>query len=215
MSFLQVSGLKVEFRRDRITLDYPDFTVETGGQVALTGPSGSGKSTLLHAIAGLLVPAQGSIKVGDVEVNRLGERQRDRFRAQSIGYLFQDFYLTPDYTARENVILGLGLAGVPASERNARAQEVLAAVDIDASARRHIRRMSTGERQRVALARAVAHKPKLLLADEPTAHLDRSRAASALQLLRDTAESLGISLLVVTHDPLVIDALPRGIELRR
>lgn len=205
----------MEFRRDRIALGYPDFSVAAGEHVALTGPSGSGKSTLLHVIAGLLVPQQGSVTVGGNVISSLGERQRDRFRARTVGYLFQDFHLTPDYTARENVILGLGLAGVPAAERNARADEVLAAVDMDAAARRPVRRMSTGERQRVALARAVAHRPQLLLADEPTAHLDRDRAAGALALLRNTATSLGVSLLVVTHDPLVMNALPRSIELSR
>src|SRR5690554_1625475 len=101
MAFLSVSGVRVEFRRDRVALEYPDFELGAGEQAALTGPSGSGKSTLLHAIAGLLTPQTGTIRVGTVTVNGLGERARDRFRASRIGYLFQDFHLTPDYTAIE------------------------------------------------------------------------------------------------------------------
>lgn len=215
MNALTVTGLRVEFRRDRVALTYPDFTLQPGEQAALTGPSGSGKSTLLNVIAGLLVPRKGTVTLGDTVVNRQGERARDRFRSRRIGYLFQDFHLIPDYTAVENVILGLGLAGVPKNQWQEQARTVLQAVDVDAGTSRHVRRMSTGERQRVALARALAHKPDILLADEPTAHLDRNRAESAINLLRDTAGSLGIGLLIVTHDPLVMDAIPRGIELTR
>ncbi len=212
---VQVSGVTVKFRagRERLTLNYRDFSLAAGDHAVVLGPSGSGKTTLLHLLAGLITPASGSIRVGTHQLDRMSERARDRYRARTIGYLFQDFHLQPDFTAAENVILGLGLAGVPASERPDRAGSALAAVDLAGHAGRPVRRMSTGERQRVALARAVAHSPGLLLADEPTAHLDRSRAEAALSLLKDTARRLNVSLLVATHDPLVMDAFTHRIEV--
>ena len=212
---IEVAGLSARFRlgRERIRLSYADFSVGAGEQAVITGPSGSGKSTLLHLLAGLIPAASGTIRVGAHQLDRMGERARDAYRARNIGYLFQDFHLQPDFTAAENIVLGLGLAGVAAAERRGRALQVLERVDLKRHAHRPVRRMSTGERQRVALARSVAHRPGLLLADEPTAHLDRTRADQAMELLRETAAGLGISLLVATHDPAVMDTFDKRIEV--
>ncbi len=193
-----------------VTLEYPNFTLEQGGQMVVTGPSGSGKTTLLHFVAGLIRPSSGSVRVNDQDITRLSESGRDRFRSRNIGYVFQDFHLMDGYTALENVLLGLGLAS---KQNRARALEVLSLVGLSKRTGHTSRQLSTGERQRVALARAVAHKPKILLADEPTAHLDRKRTVEALELLKNTASSIGASLLVVTHDELVMEIFPRRLEV--
>jgi len=193
-----------------VALEYPDFTLEQGGQMVVTGPSGSGKTTLLHFVAGLIRPSSGSVTVNGQDITRLSESERDRFRSRNIGYVFQDFHLMDGYTALENVLLGLGLAS---KQNRERALEVLNLVGLSKRTGHTSRQLSTGERQRVALARAVAHKPKILLADEPTAHLDRERAEGALELLGSTASSIGASLLVVTHDELVMEVFPRRLEV--
>jgi putative ABC transport system ATP-binding protein len=193
-----------------VSLQYPDFSLEAGEQMVITGPSGSGKTTLLHFIAGLRKPIRGKIVLDTLEVTALSENALDAFRAQNIGYMFQDFHLMEGFTALENVVLGLGLS----SKRNKdRALEVLNLVGLAQRVSHIPRKLSTGERQRVALARAIAHRPKLLLADEPTAHLDRKRAVEALELLKSTASQIGASLIVVTHDPLVIGTFERKLEV--
>ncbi len=194
-------------------LSFPDFSAHSGEQLALTGPSGAGKTTLLHLIAGLLRPVAGAVRFGDTLVSELGEAQRDAYRARSVGYMFQDFHLMPGYGALENVLLGLGLSGMRGPQARQRAAEVLRDLGLGNRLHHSPRQLSTGERQRVALARAVAHRPALLLADEPTAHLDHDRAGQAVTLLRQTAADMGATLLVVTHDPKVMGAFTRRIEV--
>lgn len=212
MSELALSGVRHRYGRD-VTLAYPDFTAGAGEQLAMIGPSGAGKTTLLHFIAGLLLPEAGQVRYGDVQVNALSESARDQFRATTVGYVFQDFHLMPGYSALENVLLGLGLAGVRGPEARRRAADTLTRLGLGARLHHTPRQLSTGERQRVALARAVAHGPRLLLADEPSAHLDRARAGQAVSLLQDTALNLGATLIVVSHDPLVMDAFGRRVAV--
>lgn len=202
---VHLTGVKHQFGRE-VSLTYPDLTVNSGEHAVMVGPSGSGKTTALHFIAGLLIPSHGAVHCGGTEVSTLSEAERDAFRARHIGYVFQDFHLLPGYTALENVLLGLRLAGLRGRTAHARAHHLLEHLGLARHASQLTSRLSTGERQRVALARAVAHTPQLLLADEPTAHLDRSRAQEALSLLRDLARSHGATLLVVSHDPLVTEA---------
>ena len=206
---LQTQGIQHRYGSE-VTLEYPDFTLEAGGQLVVTGPSGSGKTTLLHFVAGLLRPSAGTIKLDSLEITALGESQRDSYRSKNIGYVFQDFHLMEGYSALENVLLGLGLAS---RQNKMRALEVLSLVGLGKRTGHTPRQLSTGERQRVALARAVAHRPKILLADEPTAHLDRKRAVEALELLKNTAANIGASLMVVTHDELVMQIFPRRLEV--
>ncbi|WP_420597366.1 ABC transporter ATP-binding protein [Deinococcus sp.] len=212
VSQLSVTGLRLRHGPE-VTLDFPDFEARQGEQLALVGPSGAGKTSLLHLIAGLLRPDSGQIVFDGQLISALGEAQRDAYRARSVGYVFQDFHLMPGYSALENVVLGLGLAGMRGPAARTRAAEVLTELGLGSRLRHAPRQLSTGERQRVALARAVAHRPALLLADEPTAHLDRQRAAQAVRLLQDTAAALGSTLLTVTHDPLVMEAFSRRIKI--
>lgn len=200
--------------RDPVRLTFPDADLARGDHAVVIGPSGSGKTTLLHLLAGLLVASEGTVRVAGRDLGSLSEPERDRYRAASVGYVFQDFHLIDGYTALENVVVGLGLAGVRGVERVARARRTLERLGLGGRLQHPPRRLSTGERQRVALARAVAHAPTLLLADEPTAHLDRARATDAMALLREVAVDLDAVLLVATHDPWVVEGFERRLEMR-
>ncbi len=211
---LTLTGIQHRYGPE-VTLSYPDVALEGGAELVVSGPSGVGKTTWLHFLAGLLTPSAGQVHYGEVQVNALGEAGRDQFRARTVGYVFQDFHLMPGYSALENVLLGLGLAGVRGPQAAARAREVLGQLGLGKRLNHSPRQLSTGERQRVALARAVAHRPALLLADEPTAHLDPSRGAEAVALLRRTAADLGATLIVVSHDMAVVNAFGRRLDLGR
>jgi putative ABC transport system ATP-binding protein len=194
-----------------VTLHYPDLHLAAGAALAITGPSGTGKTTLLHVLAGLLRPHSGDVHYGALALGRAREPVREAFRRQHVGYVFQDFHLMPGLSALENVELGLRVAGTPRPRH--RARDTLTRLELGHRLNHRPDQLSTGERQRVAVARAVAHGPGLLLVDEPTAHLDRSRAGAALELLLGAARDLGATLIVVTHDPLVADALPTRLNL--
>jgi len=181
-----------------VVLDVPRFQIDKGEQVALIGQSGGGKTTLLHLIAGLLVPDSGSIQIDGHEMTRLSEQGRDRFRASAIGYVFQTFNLLPAFTALENVRLGMTFGH--GKHDQARAAELLARVGLQDRANYRPGQLSVGQQQRVAIARSLAGKPKLLLADEPTANVDPVSAESVLELIRRTCREEEVSLLTVTHD---------------
>lgn len=215
MASVHLHGARVRLGRgpDAVDLALPDVDLPAGTRAALVGPSGSGKTTFLQLVAGLRTPHRGRVRVDGVDLQDLSEAARDRFRAGRIGYVVQDLHLVDGYTAVENVELALGLAGVPRRERGPRARTALTRLSLGHRLRHPPARLSTGERQRVAIARAVAHEPRLLLADEPTAHLDRARAAEALDWLHEAADVLGATLLVATHDPWVIERFEHVVEV--
>jgi putative ABC transport system ATP-binding protein len=198
---------------------YPDGTeislsnleLKAGDEVALIGPSGSGKTTLLHVLAGLVRPSKGLARVGDLDLLAANPSQLEAYRAKTVGLMFQDFHLLEGFTALEQVTAGLGLAGIPIFEATRHAKALLERVNLGHRLHSMPRKLSTGERQRVALARALATKPKLLLVDEPTAHLDTKRGRLALELLRDLAREVSAALLIATHDPTVIAALEKRV----
>jgi putative ABC transport system ATP-binding protein len=184
--------------QDGITgaLNGMSVTIEKGEFTAIMGPSGSGKSTLLNLVAGLDRPTSGSVAVGDTDLGRLGEAGLARFRRDHIGFVFQFFYLLPNLTALENVLIPAQLKGnvVPG-----RARELLDKLGIREIANRYPARLSGGQQQRVAIARALINNPTLLLADEPTGALDTHTGDQVMELLGQLHRD-GQTILLVTHD---------------
>lgn len=192
-------------------LDVPHFAVAEGQQLALIGTSGGGKTTLLHLIAGLLSATSGSIRVAGTEMTRLSEPGRDRMRAALIGYVFQTFNLLPAFTALENVRLGMTFG--PGQHDQSRALELLDRVGLADRASHKPAQLSVGQQQRVAIARALAGRPRLLLADEPTANVDPSSSENVLNLICDSCREEKIGLLMVTHDMDVASRLDHIVRL--
>jgi len=213
MALLSVASLQKSFvspdgERKRI-VSVPEFSLEAGAQVALRGDSGSGKTTFLHLIAGILAPDQGSVLIDGQDMAALGESQRDRLRARSLGYIFQTFNLLQGYTCLENVLLGMSFG--PGADR-ARAMALLERVGLSHRLHHYPRQLSTGQQQRVAIARAMANRPKLVLADEPTGNLDRQNAREALALIRESCRENGAALLLVSHDSEVLGAFEQSLD---
>ena len=163
-------------------LDIKEFHVAAGEQAVLMGRSGSGKTTLLHVIAGISRPDAGVVRIDGCDITRLSEAGRDRFRADKIGYVFQTFNLLPGFSALENVLLGMSFAGT-AGPTPARARKLLERVGLKHRLTHRPAMLSVGEQQRVAVARALANRPKLLLADEPTANVDAGHQQQIIDLV--------------------------------
>ncbi|MGH3023559.1 MAG: ATP-binding cassette domain-containing protein [Gaiellaceae bacterium] len=192
-----------------------DAVFPGGGLTAVTGPSGSGKTTLLHLLAGLDVPTAGDVLVLGEAVGSLGRDARARFRAEHVALVSQDVGLVPFLTAAENVELGLSLREVEPDEATARAAEALAAVGLAGVAGRRAGDLSSGQRERVAVARALAARPRLLLADEPTARLDAANALAVARLLLALARETGAAVVCATHDPLLVEHADAHLDLER
>jgi putative ABC transport system ATP-binding protein len=192
-------------------LDVDEFNVDAGEQVVLLGRSGCGKTTLLHAIAGISTPDSGEILIDGRDITRLGEAERDGLRAETIGYVFQSFNLLSGFTALENVMLGMAF-GQGRSDAG-RARNLLERVGLSHRKRHKPAELSVGEQQRVAVARALANRPKLLLADEPTASVDARHQQQVIDLIRETCEEEGVALLLVTHAQEVAAQFDRLVQL--
>lgn len=200
-------------KASRPILNIPKFEVQDGESLALVGKSGSGKSTLLNAIAGIVAVSQGSLNVNGVELTALSETERDAFRAENVGYVFQTFNLLQGLTAFENVLLAMSFSKKN-SDAKSRAKQLLERVGLGGKQACKPRELSVGEQQRVAIARAIANAPKLLLADEPTANLDEQNTDSVLNLLKEVASEENRILILVTHERDVAATLPRSIDLK-
>jgi putative ABC transport system ATP-binding protein len=190
-----------------------ELTVAPGEILLLTGPSGSGKTTLLTLIGALRAMQEGSARVLGVELQGAEERVRVALRRR-IGFIFQNHNLLGFLTARQNVAMALETnAALPERERLRRAEEMLAAVGLADHAGKLPAQLSGGQRQRVAVARALVGNPGLVLADEPTAALDRQSGFEVVHLLRDLAKSRGVPILMVTHDPRILDIADRVVAM--
>ncbi|MCA9263287.1 MAG: ABC transporter ATP-binding protein [Planctomycetales bacterium] len=200
-SYLEANGHQLP------VLDIPSFHVGPGEQMALIGRSGCGKSTLLHVIAGISRPDTGQVMIDGLDTTRLPEAGSDRFRAEKIGYVFQTFKLLPAFTAFENVLLGMTFARHRADRK--RAAQLLDQVGLSKRASHKPGAMSVGEQQRVAVARALANRPRLLLADEPTANVDPSNQQHIIDLIRNSCQQEEIALILVTHSMEVANQLGR------
>jgi putative ABC transport system ATP-binding protein len=191
-----------------------DLAVARGELLALTGPSGSGKSTILN-LCGLIDTADaGEIAIDGQSVAGLDEVQRTLLRRDALGFVFQGFNLVPVMTVAENVDYPLFIAGVPAAERRARVAAQLEAVGLQEHAAHRPDALSGGQRQRVAIARALVKRPKLVIADEPTASLDSATADQVLALMRERGHAEGAAFVIATHDARLTTRCDRTVALR-
>jgi ABC-type lipoprotein export system ATPase subunit len=208
---LEITDLKKSFSlpdKQRLPiLDIDRFVIHAGEQVAMIGESGGGKTTLLHCIAGIMTPDSGSIQIDNINILKLSEAGRDRVRAAKLGYVFQTFNLLPGFTALENVRLGMTFGS--RKPDIARAIELLNRVGLGERLHHKPSAMSVGQQQRVAVARALANRPRLLLADEPTANIDPGNQQKIIDLIRKCCEDESIALLLVTHSMVVAEQFSR------
>lgn len=215
MSGIEIRGLEFGYGgQSAFQLQIGELRLEPGECVAIVGPSGSGKTTLLNLVAGTLRPSAGEIRVGDVRVNTLGEKDRRRFRVGQVGQVFQAFELLEYLTVRENVLLPRYID--PSNPLDAaarqRATDLLASVGLAGKESRRPSRLSHGERQRVAVCRALINRPSLLLADEPTGNLDQDNKQNVVNLLIEQARAHGSTLLMVTHDRSLLGSFARIVD---
>lgn len=188
-------------------LDIPRFRIDQSEQIVLIGESGGGKTTFLHCIAGIVAPDSGSIKLDGIELTKLSEAGRDRVRAAKIGYVFQTFNLLAGFTALENVRLGMTFGNNKHDLH--RATELLHKVGLGDRLHHKPAALSVGQQQRVAVARALANRPRLLLADEPTANIDPANQKKIIDLIRDCCRQENIALLMVTHSMQIAEQFER------
>lgn len=199
-----------------VALQGLDLEVAEGELLAIVGASGSGKSTLLNILGGLDTPSAGSARVGPYDLLSMTTEDRTIFRREMIGFVWQQTgrNLLPYLTARRNVELPLALAGVARGERRARAAELLDIVGLTNRSENRPAELSGGEQQRVAIATALANEPRVLLADEPTGELDTDTSTEVFDVIRDVNRRLGVTCVVLTHDPLVSERVDRTVQIR-
>lgn len=185
----------------KTVLSLDKFTACHGEQICLHGASGSGKTTLFNIISGLVAPDAGTVEVSGTDIFTLKENKRDSFRAEKIGYIFQDYNLFPDLTAVQNVTLPMSMINhLPIREANRNAAFLLKMVGLADKYDQKIKTLSGGEKQRVAIARSLASRPEIILADEPTGNLDLETGNEIMKILRENSLKINATLIVITHD---------------
>ncbi len=186
-----------------------NIQIEKGKLTILRGRSGSGKTTLINILGALDKPTSGKVVFGGQDITRLSEKKRDGIRRYQMSFVFQSVALMSGMNAYENVEFGLRLAKYPYEKRDARVREVMKNVNLDKRMFHRPGEMSGGEQQRVAIARAIAHEPELVFADEPTAELDTNTALHVVKLFKDLVAEHGMTIVMTTHDPSMIDIADR------
>lgn len=212
----RVRSLSFRYRWGALQVDAlrdVDLDIGRGDFVCLSGPSGSGKTTLLNLL-GLIEPVQdGSVAFGGTDLQSLGERERNRIRRHRIGFVFQTFQLFPVLSAAENVEYFLTRQRLPRDTRRERVRAALEAVGIWEHRAKRPSEMSGGQRQRVAVARALAKQPEVIIADEPTAHLDQEAGKGVIEVFARHGRERGVTLIMASHDPMVQAFAQRSIRL--
>jgi putative ABC transport system ATP-binding protein len=213
-SVLRLESLTKRFSQDRPALfEGVDLELRQGEYLAVMGESGVGKSTLLNLLAGLDKPDGGRVLLEGIELSALDDDAATLLRRRTVGFVFQAFHVLPYLSVAQNVALPLDLLGVAEPERGARTRQMLRAVGIEPLAQRYARELSGGEVQRIAIARALVHRPRLLLADEPTGNLDPRSAAQTLELLRAQVKANAGAGILITHSRAAADTADRILVL--
>lgn len=194
-------------------LDHLSIEIDEGGFVCLSAPSGGGKTTLLNAIGGLDRPDSGEVYIGESRIDNLSKGELAELRLRQIGFVFQAFNLIPVLTARENVEFVMQVQGVSAIDRQQKSLEILEEVGLAGLEDRRPADMSGGQQQRVAVARAIVSRPKLVLADEPTANLDSKTADGLMELFRELNERHSTTFVIATHDKRVMSYAKRLVRM--
>ncbi len=212
---IRIQQLDFRYREGGFRLQVPELAIDAGARVAVIGPSGSGKTTLLHLLVGILVPASGRVRVGDVEVCALDDAARRDFRIQNVGLVFQEFELLSYLTVLDNILLPYRIHHVLHLDEDvkARARTLAAEVGIADKLKRHPKRLSQGERQRVAVCRALVTSPRLILADEPTGNLDPGTTERVVDILLEQAERSGATLVTATHNHVLLPRFDDVVDL--
>ncbi|HEU4662864.1 MAG TPA: ABC transporter ATP-binding protein [Dokdonella sp.] len=213
---VRVDGVRFGWTRDEPILDIGRLDIEAGERILIQGASGSGKTTLLSLLAGILVPQAGSIEISGATISAMPASGRDRFRADHIGFVFQQFNLLPYLSVRENVLLPRAFSerrAMRASPRQADALLDQLGLDAKTFADRPATSLSIGQQQRVAVARALIGAPDILIADEPTSALDADARDAFLRLVFAECARAGITLVLVSHDPSLIPLFDRAVRL--
>jgi len=213
---IRAEGIKRVFGRGSgavAVLKDVDIRLSQGKLVALKGRSGSGKTTLINLLSALDQPTEGKITFDGREMTSMTGKQRDEVRRREMGLIFQSFALIPLMSAYENVEFVLRVAGYPAQDRKQAAVEALERVGLKTRMHHRPFELSGGEQQRTAIARAIAHKPKLILADEPTAELDSRTGLQIIKVFRDLVEQSGVTIALTTHDPAIMEIVDQVYEL--
>ena len=211
---IKLNNVRKDYRSGNNTttiVDVDELNISAGEKVAIVGASGSGKTTLLNLLSGLVVADSGQIVIDGQDITTLSESGRDRFRANNIGYLFQNFHLLDGYSALENVELGMLFAS--GAVKSQRAAEQLTKLGLGERLHHQPSELSIGQQARVALARATVNNPKIILADEPTGALDSESAREALDLLFEQSALYNSTLICVTHDKSVAANFDRILDM--
>jgi putative ABC transport system ATP-binding protein len=207
---IEVRGLTHRYGQQDV-LRLPEWKVAQGERWLVLGASGCGKTTLLHVVAGLIHPSEGDVEVAGENLQKLDGARMDRWRATTVGIVLQALHLVKHLSVRDNLRLAQYLAKAPQDDK--RIDDALGALGVAQKSARRPGELSQGEQQRVAIARAVVNRPKVLLADEPTANLDDAAAAKVLELLSEQAARYGATLVVATHDARVKGKFRERLEL--
>jgi putative ABC transport system ATP-binding protein len=194
-------------------VDGVSLSIPAGELSVIAGPSGSGKTTLLQLLGGLDRPTSGTVLLEGRDLGALGDRELTTLRLRTIGFIFQQFNLIPTLTAGQNVEAAIAPTGLNAVARHERAASLLGAVGLAGRAEHLPSELSGGEQQRVAIARALANEPRVLLADEPTGNLDTDTGAGIVELLIDLVKARGLTVVLVTHDPMIAVRAPRVVRM--
>jgi len=199
---IKIEGLSFGYSDHKI-LSIPQLEVKDDEHLMILGKSGSGKTTMLHILGGLLAPQEGQVVIGQSDIYKLSPAQRDKYRGQNIGLIFQKPHLIAALSVQDNLLLAQYLSGT--AQDKGRVKEVLDELDLGDKRLKKVKALSQGEQQRVTIARALINRPRVILADEPTASLDDENALRVIQMLKSKAESSHAALVIATHDQRVKD----------